>query len=377
MPSNFCIIKYELRKEDVLLGKLVNLLRPFSKSLTLLSRNYNGPIGTGTQDMHPPSDGKRAFWSSNKYLKLVFLQLKIGINLARLKPRPEFVVLFTATSTLAFPMLIARIINSKTIKFITGGEKTPIRNSRGQYQIFWSLTTNLLKRATLMLANRIVVESPSILSAYGMKNTLNVHVIPLYVDTEEFRCINPFTERHKIVGYVGRLSRDKGVMNLVNAIPKVLDQLDDVRFVFVGEDLSKGEIERYVRGNNLGEAVDLVGWVHHDQIPSFLNEFRLLILPSFSEGLPNVLLEAMACGTPVLASPVGGVVDLIEDGHSGFILRENSPKGIAESILRLLSNPGLEEVGMRANEAILKGYSYSMSVSKWRQLVGELESCHH
>ena len=79
-------------------------------------------------------------------------------------------------------------------------------------------------------------------------------------------------------------------------------------------------------GSHVNKNVTLVGWISHDELPSYLNMLKLLVVPSYTEGLPNIVIEAMSCGTPVLATPVGGVPDLIEDGITGFILEDNFPE---------------------------------------------------
>jgi glycosyltransferase involved in cell wall biosynthesis/GT2 family glycosyltransferase len=375
VKSHFCIIKYELQKEDVLLGKLSNLLYPFSKSLTLISLNYIGPINVGEGFVTPSPNKKRNFMSRNKYLEL--LQLRNGFELLRLKPKPDFVVFFTYTATMAFPMLIARIRNAKAIKILTGDTRTLIRDDSGHYQIVWSFYTNLMKRIMLMLTDRIIVESPSILGSYsyldtyGIKNTPK-SVIALDVNTNEFRCVNTFSERQKTVGYIGRLSSEKGIMNLMDAIPKVLSQDEDVKFVIIGDGPLREQIERFVLENNLGESVSIIGRASHNQIPSFLNKFKLLVVPSFSEALPSAPREAMACGTPVLASQVGGMVDLIDNGNSSFLLRNNSPEVIADSIIKSLNHPKLEQISKRARETILERYDYSSSSDKWRKLIEQM-----
>jgi glycosyltransferase involved in cell wall biosynthesis len=84
---------------------------------------------------------------------------------------------------------------------------------------------------------------------------------------------------------------------------------------------------------------------------------RLLVLPSYTEGLPNIMLEAMACGTPVLATPVGAIPDVIIDGKTGFIMENNSPECIAENVIRALNSPDLER-DRGGEEAVCGGEFY-------------------
>ena len=80
----------------------------------------------------------------------------------------------------------------------------------------------------------------------------------------------------------------------------------------------------------------------------------------------------MACGTPVLATSVGGVPDLIKDGETGFIMEDNSPKCIAENVTRALKYPNLEDIVKNARKLIEKEYTYEAAVERYRRILGKL-----
>jgi len=122
----------------------------------------------------------------------------------------------------------------------------------------------------------------------------------------------------------------------------------------------------------LPSKVKVVGGIPHHQIASYLNELKLLVVPSYSEGLPRVVQEAMACGTPVLATPVGAVPDLIKDGETGFIMEDNSPECIVRNVIRALEHPGLDEIAQNARRLIKQEYSYEAMVVKCQASLEEL-----
>jgi glycosyltransferase involved in cell wall biosynthesis len=93
------------------------------------------------------------------------------------------------------------------------------------------------------------------------------------------------------------------------------------------------------------------------------------VIPSFTEGLPNVMLESMACGTPVLASGVGLIPDFIKDGETGFLLKNNSPQCIAENIFRALQNPNLEKITMNAKKIVEKEFAFENTVHQWKKIL--------
>jgi len=82
---------------------------------------------------------------------------------------------------------------------------------------------------------------------------------------------------------------------------------------------------RTLDNNGLITRVDIPGWISQVDLAKYLNTLRLLVLPSSTEGLPNILLEAIACGTPVVSTPVGAIPDIIQDDENGFIMDNNSP----------------------------------------------------
>jgi glycosyltransferase involved in cell wall biosynthesis len=86
------------------------------------------------------------------------------------------------------------------------------------------------------------------------------------------------------------------------------------------------------------------------------------------------MLEAMACGTPVLATPVGAVPDVIVDGKTGFIMENNSPECIAENVMRALEHPDLEGVAQRARALVEREYTFERAVERWKSILEEVSN---
>jgi glycosyltransferase involved in cell wall biosynthesis len=187
--------------------------------------------------------------------------------------------------------------------------------------------------------------------------------------------MNAYKGRKNIVGYVGGLARSKGILNLFEGIRAIVNNFGDEvpHFLIIGG----GELYSYLKNKldtyKLSNHVFLTGHMPHKALPKYYNEMKLLILPSYTEGLPSVILEAMACGTPVLATPVGAVPDVIRDGETGFLLNSNDPKHIADKIIEILNKSELlEKVSINAYNYVRENLSYEKTLESWRKIIGAL-----
>lgn len=115
-------------------------------------------------------------------------------------------------------------------------------------------------------------------------------------------------------------------------------------------------------------------WLPHKKLHKYLNELKLLVIPSYSESGPFIAIEAMACGTPILATKVGVIPLLVKDGETGFILDNNSPECIAKNIFRVLKydNQYLQDVANNARDLIDKNYTFSATVNRWKEIFNQI-----
>ncbi len=149
-----------------------------------------------------------------------------------------------------------------------------------------------------------------------------------------------------VIGEVANLREMKGHVDIIDAIPSIVQEYNNVKFFFAGEDLSNGYIQRYAKDKGLDKYIVFAGYC--DNIPEILSIFDIFILPSLWEGLPTSIIEAMAMGLPIIASNVGGIPELIDDGVNGILIEPQSTQQIASSILYLLKNRDVaKEMGER------------------------------
>jgi glycosyltransferase involved in cell wall biosynthesis len=141
-----------------------------------------------------------------------------------------------------------------------------------------------------------------------------------------------------VIGTLGRLSPEKGHVDFVEAAAIVLAQGFDARFVIVGDGPEEPKIKQLIYGKGLEESVTMAGYLRDPR--RVLQDFDLMVLPSYTEGLPNVILEALMMEVPVISTAVGGVPEIISDGEGGVLISPGEPEKIAEAIMGFLHAPG-------------------------------------
>jgi len=170
----------------------------------------------------------------------------------------------------------------------------------------------------------------------------------------------------KILGYVGRLSVEKGLTYLIDALAELKAKQTEVHLLIVGEGEQRANLQAQVESLGLRQAVKFLG--ERADARQIIGALDLLVLPSLTEGLPNVVLEAFAYKTPVVATAVGGVPELVKDGETGWLVPPRDPRALAQAILNVLSNP--EEARRRAENAykhLLENFTLEKQVDKWEQ----------
>lgn len=179
-----------------------------------------------------------------------------------------------------------------------------------------------------------------------------------------------------LVGMAGHLAPIKGPDEFIRAAAVVASRRDDVTFVVAGEDKSRsGEnrrrIERLIGDLGLGGRVHLQGWV--DDVPALLSALDLFVSPSRSEPFGLSIIEAMACGVPVVATKSDGAVEILEDGVTGLLVPLGDHEALAEAICALL-NDGRGRAGMaaRALEAVRDRFSLERMLTATEQLYGSV-----
>jgi len=214
------------------------------------------------------------------------------------------------------------------------GSDLKILPSRGKLRPLISWT---LRRANAIIA--VSSELKEIAVELGA-DPRKVTVVNNGVDTGMFsRAKRASSGSYKKVLYVGRFVREKGVGVLIEAASLVLKKRDDLRFLLVGRTKDGGdEFERMVSSLGIGDKVKLMDAVPFEEIPKLLSSSDIFVLPSFSEGFPLSIIEAMACGKPVVATKCGGPEQIVTK-DVGVLIEPGDPRKLAEAISWVADHP--------------------------------------
>jgi glycosyltransferase involved in cell wall biosynthesis len=175
-----------------------------------------------------------------------------------------------------------------------------------------------------------------------------------------------------------RFVAEKGHRYLVDAFALLRDRGSHVQAVLVGDGPLANDIRRQINERGLNETMLVQPAVPHDQLIGMIQKADLLVLASTQEGLPVAVLEAMSLGKPVVASAVGGVIDLVVQGETGFLVPPADPGSLAAALERLAENPQQRVAfGAAGRERFASRYTSSKVADEWRGLYRRLLSVTH
>ena len=200
-----------------------------------------------------------------------------------------------------------------------------------------------------------------------------IHLIPNGIDSEHFKLMERNEvladllglegkrkeERNTVVGFVGELRKKKGMETLLLAYAQA-SKHQPITLLIVGE-VRKGDDKKLFdefQFANPDLNIVVTGYIPHNDLPSYYSLIDIFVHPSLRDGMPNALLEAMACEKVIIATPVGGVLDVIQDDVNGILVKVNDADGLAEKMVEVLSQPEKrEQLGRSARETVLSRYT--------------------
>ena len=295
--------------------------------------------------------------------------------------------IFLLMGTLNLPALLFGLLLNNRVYTFAGGfaylANLRLLNTsrRLLHKIFIHLktiVTKIIEFITIFTSSYVILESKNMRKYIPFfsffKHFINKKIIDygaLYVDTNLFRMVVPIALRDSI-GYIGSLEPYRSTVELVYAFKILARILSNVKFILIGSGSLYDKIISIVNNDPLLKSrIEVKKYISYSEMPVYLNKIKIFIFPSLSDGLPNTLLESMASGTITIATPVGGIPDIISDGINGFLLSNGvSVLNLVSLILRVLSlsYQELENISRNAQATIEKFYTFNATIVRWKQI---------
>lgn len=182
----------------------------------------------------------------------------------------------------------------------------------------------------------------------------NYLIQPMSIDCERFVPAQTLCIEKRVL-FVGRMEDKKGVFDLLHSWKKILTYHPDAQLVLVGKDCSDGQFQKTIRELELEQNVDFRGLQPPDSIALMLKQSRVFCLPSYSEGVPVCIMEAMASGLPVVATDVGGIPDIVLPKQNGILIPAGSIDSLVKALKELLDDYDLcQRMGQQARSYALQ-----------------------
>lgn len=281
-------------------------------------------------------------------------------------------------------ILIPRFIKPKTkIMIFAGGFSymginiDTLKNTIKKYLIY------LIEFVHMLLANRILIEAQTMRNYIPFSKLINsvfknkiIDYANLHVEEFFFHECKDSKNRFYDLGYIGALEERryiKELLLLIKYLPKFINK--KVRVLIIGDGPLKDVVENFVKKleNRNSMIINYIPSVPHFQLKDYYNEIKVMILLSKCDGLPNTIIEAMACCCVVISTPVGGIPSVIDDNVTGFIV--NGDNIILETSLllkKLLNNDEIiKRIGITAMQRVFKSFSVVPVRIKWKYILDQ------
>jgi len=259
--------------------------------------------------------------------------------------------------------LIARFMGRPTILRLGGGR---LAEQYDQSPLFaWYVRTVLRNIAVLPCQSSFWVQFVR-RAIDGTRSAVKIIEIGNGVEVDAL----PSSERRdsQKIGFLGWTNKEKGIFDTLAAFKRILAREPRALLRVAGGGRDYPAFVAEVQRLGLSRHVDCLGWLPRDQVPSFLQSLNVLVLPSYAEGLPNALLEAMAAGVPVVATSVGGVTDLIGQSGGGILINPGDIGMLANAVSKLLTDAdGAAEIGARGRRFVRERHDISVVAAKYRE----------
>ena len=335
----------------------------------LFKKQYDNCYLLGIPFDLSPSTYKSVISLGTNYLRLLFYLFKltnlIKIDIIRLEN-----LLLSGPSV----YLISKLKKIPYVIWLGGYERKSLFIKYKKSPITWFLSKLIIifEKIILKNANFVFPVTDELMELTEKRNVKNKFLSPNFVDLTEFKDLRPknksIVKKRIICLYVGRFEKEKGIKVLLNSIKILSDEKEEIELLMVGDGSLKTWVENFIIENNL-KNVKLLGKFSHKEMPKIYNSADIFILPSYTEGSPASLIEAMSCGTASIATAVGECKKIIKNGENGILTPSGDPYKISEAIKLILNNKDLLKKFNENGKASI--FKYTKNYAKIHKFVYE------
>lgn len=311
-----------------------------------------------------------------KILRHIRLQIDISTQIVKHSNKTEHIFFFLDSHALIFPVIVSKLLRKRVFFIISAWLYGSHRDDPDFFYKFLILS----EKITFKLADNIILYSAKLIETWDLHKYEKKILIarPHTIDPANFESISSFESRKPIIAFIGRLADGKGVREFLSIAQKVNGLHPDLTFWVIGDGPLAPLVLAFQRDNASDIKMEFFGWVNNSELPGLLNQIKIAILLSQSEGLPNVLLEAMACGVVVMATPVGAIPDILQNRQNGFLIAKDNLSGAVDIITEVLQNREFaKDISKQAEEFIKTNYNFETVSQKYRQSLESAENGRH
>ena len=300
----------------------------------------------GSRPEQETIDRTKVYRIGSGRLGKIFFPIRAYLLASRLNRKYKYDAFWSIMASHAgFAGLLFSYRHPKIPFILTLQEGDSKKELKAKFQFVWFLFKKIFERAHIVQAISKYLANFS----QSINASTPVVVVPNGVDVSKFtedvsaqaesfkKDLNKGSEDVFLVT-TSRLVKKNAVRDIIVSLERLPK---NVKFLVVGDGPLRLELEKGAKKSGVLERVIFVGEIAHNNILPYLKASDIFVRPSLSEGFGNSFVEAMAVGLPVIATPVGGIVDFIENGQTGLLCKVNNPESIAEQVTKLLESPDL------------------------------------
>lgn len=249
----------------------------------------------------------------------------------------------------------------------------------GYSEYIYRKILSLLERMIVLKSlPNIIIVAPPLKDRIANRTNAKIYTIPNGIDLKDVQNISPKPIEHPSILYVGRLTKRKGVDVLLRAIPIIKKSIPNLSLYIMGAGPLEDELKELVKELNVEENVKFLGFVSEEEKYSYYKSVDICVVPSVDyDYAPVVLPEAMACEKPVIASNVGGIPFVVEDGKTGLLVEAGNVEELTEKIIMLLQNEYLREKMGKAGREKIKNFTWDkiaqQTVEVYKEVIRDYE----